>query len=92
MEAHSIAETRSQLSQLIKRAEAEAVAVPVTRRGKIVAYIVPADEFGRLTKGPNDFFSSLVAFRERSRGLLLGDDEDIFADARGDEHGRPVEL
>ena len=69
---YSIAEARQQLPAIVHEAE-RAGAIPITRRGRVVARLVAEHEFQRLTrqKRPIDWGDTLVD----TRGFRFNRDE-----------------
>lgn len=90
MEPHSIAETRRLLSRLIREAEAAGASVPVTRRGQVVAYLVPRSEYEAKATDGRTFMDVIEKFRAEHPDLLWTDESDNpWHDVRSREEGRP---
>ncbi len=64
MTQYSIAQARDRFTQLVHEAEQGKV-VEVTRRGQRVAVLVSAEEYDRWHKPKQDFWQSVLAWREK---------------------------
>ena len=88
----SIAETKDNLSQLLREVE-KGLRVQVTRRGKPVAFLVPASEGIQAHDERASFEKALREFRRKHRVDKLNiDPNKIFADVRDRSLGRDVDL
>jgi prevent-host-death family protein len=91
-EQHSIAEARSNLPQLVRKAES-GKAVELTRRGEGVAVLIGRREYDRLVS-PARRFSE--AWDDFSRNLNLSDlaidPDEVFANVRDGASGRDPGL
>jgi prevent-host-death family protein len=77
MTQYSIAQARDRFTQLVHEVE-QGNTVEVTRRGKRVAVLVSAEEYDRWHQPNQDFWQSVLAWREEF-GLddRKEDDEDL---------------
>ncbi|MEN8444267.1 MAG: type II toxin-antitoxin system Phd/YefM family antitoxin [Cyanobacteria bacterium J06555_13] len=64
MTQYSIAQARDRFTQLVHEVE-QGSAVEVTRRGQRVAVLVSAEEYDRLQNPQQDFWQSVLAWREK---------------------------
>lgn len=89
---YSIAQARDRFTQIVHEAE-QGNAVEVTRRGQRVAVLVSAEEYDRLFQPKQDFWQSVLAWREKfglnTREADDGDREfeDIMATVRDKSPG-----
>jgi prevent-host-death family protein len=91
-EQHSIAEARSNLPQLVRKAES-GKAVELTRRGEGVAVLIGRRQYERLVSRSRRFSEAWDDFRRQVDLTELDIDPDqVFADARDDVPGREVGL
>jgi prevent-host-death family protein len=91
-EQHSIADARSNLAELVRKAEA-GEAVELTRRGKRVAVLIGLREYKQLTGRPRKTFAEAYAeWRSKVDWSQMGDPDDVFADVRDRDPGRDVDL
>ncbi|WP_458789503.1 type II toxin-antitoxin system Phd/YefM family antitoxin [Adonisia turfae] len=72
---YSIAQARDRFTQLVHEAE-QGKAVEVTRRGQRVAVLVSAEEYDRWHKPKQDFWQSVLAWREKFGLDTRDEDED----------------
>lgn len=88
MRAIGVRELKIHASRVLRRVRETKEGVPITYRGRVVAHVVPAEEYERLRAGRPDFWEALRAFRERTRiaSLELGDE---FDGVRRRSKGRP---
>ena len=87
--SYSVVEARAQLPKLLREVESGG-AVEITRRGRLIAVVIGADEYHRMSGGKVTFRQTYEAFRRRHPPDEL--DGDIFAGLRSSEPGREVEL
>lgn len=91
-EQHSIAEARSNLPGLIRKAES-GEAVELTRRGEGVAVLIGRRQYERLVSRSQRFSEAWDAFaRTVELADLEIDPDEVFADVRDDAPGRGVGL
>ena len=91
-EQHSIAEARSNLPQLVRKAES-GKAVELTRRGEGVAVLIGRRQYERLVSRSRRFSEAWDDFRrDVDLAELAIDPDDVFAGARDDVFGREVGL
>ena len=64
---YTVTEAKAQLPRLLREAE-HGSRVRLTRRGKLVAVVLGAQEFARLDGRPSGFTAALEAFK-RKRGI-----------------------
>ena len=84
---HSIAEARSKLPSLIRKAE-QGIAVMLARRGKRVAVILGRRDYERLTSDYDGFSTAFDRFKHRVNFKELAiNPEEIFTPKRNDKHG-----
>jgi len=84
---HSIAEARSKLPSLIRKAE-QGIAVMLSRRGKQVAVLLGWREYERLTSEYDGFSSAFDRFKHRVNFRELAiNPEEIFTPERNDKRG-----
>jgi prevent-host-death family protein len=83
----TIAEAKNHLPKLIHNSETHGV-IPISRHGKVVAYLVSEKEYRRLTTKSNQFTEKLQSFRDKNKLSS----KDIWKDIRSKEHGREVSL
>ena len=89
-EQHSIAEARSNLPQLVRKAESGKV-VELTRRGEGVAVLIGRRQYERLVSRSRRFSEAWDDFRrEVDLAELSIDPDQVFADSRDDVPGREV--
>jgi prevent-host-death family protein len=76
MRAIGVRELKIHASRILRRLRETQEGVPITYRGRVVAHVVPAEEYERLKEGRPDFWQALRVFRERSgvASLDLGDE------------------
>ncbi len=89
--SYSIAQARSQLSELIHETE-RGRAVELTRRGKAVAVLLSVEEHRRLTAARPSFAEAYGAWRQRVGAEELGLDPVDFNKLRDRSPGRDVKL
>lgn len=91
-EQHSIAEARSNLPDLVKRAEA-GKAVELTRRGEPVAVLIGRKQYERLVTRSRHFSDAWDEFAHEVElaGLDIDPDE-VFAEVRDRAAGREPKL
>lgn len=89
--SYSIAEARSQLSELIHEAE-RGRAVELTRRGKAVAVLLSVEEHRRLTAARPSFAEAYGAWRQSVGAEELELDPMDFNKLRDRSPGRDVKL
>ena len=91
-EKHSIADARSKLAELVRKAEAGR-AVEITRRGERVAVLIGWSEYQRFTTRPRDFWEAYLEFRRNADLESLDiDPDEVFANVRDRDPGRDVNL
>ena len=91
-EQHSIADARSNLAELVRKAEAGR-AVEITRRGERVAVLIGWSEYQRFTTRPRDFWEAYLEFRRNADLESLDiDPDEVFANVRDRDPGRDVNL
>ena len=91
-EQHSIAEARSNLPDLVKKAEAGR-AVELTRRGEPVAVLIGRKEYDRLLTGSSRFSSAWDEFvKDADLASLEIDPGEVFAGVRDKTPGRNTTL
>lgn len=91
-EQHSIAEARSNLPKLVRRAES-GKAVELTRRGEGVAVLIGLRQYERLVSRSRRFSEAWDAFaREVELADLEIDPDEVFAEVRNDAPGRDAGL
>jgi prevent-host-death family protein len=91
-EQHSIAEARSNLPDLVKKAEAGKV-VELTRRGEPVAVLIGRKEYDRLLTGSSRFSHAWDEFaRHVELASLEIHPEEVFAGVRDKTSGRDTTL
>ncbi|MBL0263235.1 MAG: type II toxin-antitoxin system Phd/YefM family antitoxin [Leptospiraceae bacterium] len=83
----TIAEAKNHLPKLIHNSETHGV-IPISRHGKVVAYLVSEKEYRRLTTKSNQFTEKLQSFRNKH----ILSSKDIWKDIRSKEQGREVSL
>ena len=83
----TIAEANNHLPKLIHNSETHGV-IPISRHGKVVAYLVSEKEYRRLTTKSNQFTEKLKSFRDKN----ILSSKDIWKDIRSKEQGREVSL
>ena len=83
----TIAEAKNHLPKLIHNSETHGV-IPISRHGKVVAYLVSEKEYRKLTTKSNQFTEKLKSFREKH----ILSTKDIWKDIRSKEQGREVYL
>lgn len=83
----TIAEAKNHLPKLIHNSETHGV-IPISRHGKVVAYLVSEKDFRKLTAGSNKFSEKLKNFRDRN----ILSSKDIWKNIRSKETGREVSL
>jgi prevent-host-death family protein len=84
---HSIAEARSKLPSLIRKAE-QGIAVMLSRRGKQVAVLLGWRDYERLTSDYDGFTTAFDRFKHRVNYRELAiNPEEIFGTERGDNRG-----
>lgn len=87
---YSIAKARDNLARVVHEVE-RGRRVELTRRGKPVAVLVSAAEYGRLAGTPPSFLQALHEFRERMKLAELDiDPEAIWGGLRDRSPGREV--
>jgi prevent-host-death family protein len=88
----SIAAARSNLPQLVRRAES-GEAIELTRRGESVAVLIGRKQYERLATRSRRFSEAWNEFaREVELSELAIDPEEIFGDLRDTRPGREVGL
>lgn len=92
-EQHSIAEARSNLSELVRKAES-GKPVELTRRGERVAVLIGLREYQRLTGQPRKktFMEAYEEWRSKVDWSQMGDPDEVFGDVRDPSPGRDVDL
>lgn len=91
-EQHSIAEARSNLAELVKKAEA-GKAVELTRRGEPVAVLIGRKRYERLVSGSRHFSAAWEEFaREADVAALDIDPDEVFSGVRDQAAGRNTKL
>lgn len=91
-EQHSIAEARSNLPDLVRKAEAGR-AVELTRRGELVAVLIGRKEYERLMSGSSRFSNAWDEFvKHVELASLEIDPGEVFADVRDEAPGRDTNL
>ena len=83
----TIAEAKNHLPKLIHNSETHGV-IPISRHGKVVAYLVSEKEYRKLTTKSNQFTEKLKSFRDKH----VLSTKDIWKDIRSKEQGREVSL
>lgn len=83
----TIAEAKNHLPKLIHNSETHGV-IPISRHGKVVAYLVSEKDFRKLTTESNKFSEKLKNFRDKN----ILSSKDIWKDIRSKETGREVSL
>jgi prevent-host-death family protein len=84
----SIAEARDNFTSVVHEAE-KGTQVELTRRGKLVAVLIGAEDFERLSKGAPSFWEAYEKFRrEFNLGELGINPDEIFGDIRDPSPGR----
>ena len=84
---HSIAEARSKLPSLIRKAE-QGIAVMLSRRGKQVAVLLGRREYERLTSDYDGFSNAFDRFKHRVNFRELAiNPEEIFTPEPDDKRG-----
>jgi len=83
----TIAEAKNHLPKLIHNSETHGV-IPISRHGKVVAYLVSEKEYRKLTTKSNQFTEKLESFRDKNKLSS----KDIWKDIRSKEQGREVSL
>jgi prevent-host-death family protein len=83
----TIAEAKNHLPKLIHNSETHGV-IPISRHGKVVAYLVSEKEYRKLTTKSNQFTEKLKSFRDKNKLSS----KDIWKDIRSKEQGREVSL
>jgi len=91
-EQHSIAEARSNLPDLVRKAEA-GKAVELTRRGEPVAVLIGKKRYERLVSGSRHFSAAWEEFARHVEVAALDiDPDEVFADVRDQAAGRDTKL
>lgn len=91
-EQHSIAEARSNLPDLVKKAEA-GKAVGLTRRGEPVAVLIGRREYDRLLARSSRFSNAWGEFvKQVDLASLEIDPDEVFAGVRDEDTGRETTL
>ena len=91
-EQHSIADARSHLPDLVRKAES-GKAVELTRRGELVAVLIGRKEYDRLISSSRRFSEAWDGFlRDVDLAGLRIDPDDVFAEVREDAPGRDSDL
>ncbi len=83
----TIAEAKNHLPKLIHNSETHGV-IPISRHGKVVAYLVSEKEYRKLTTKSNQFTEKLKSFRDKNKLSS----KDIWKSIRSKERGREVSL
>jgi len=83
----TIAEAKNHLPKLIHNSETEGI-IPISRHGKVVAYLVSEKDFRKLVHSSNNFSERLKNFRDKNKLSS----EDIWKNIRSKETGRKVSL
>lgn len=83
----TVAEAKNHLPKLIHNSEMHGI-IPISRHGKVVAYIVSERDFRKLTQSTNGFLDKLKSFREKHNFT----EEDIWSNVRSKEIGREIAL
>ncbi len=88
---YSIAEARDHLTELVRAVEDETV-IQLTRRGKLVAFLLSPAEYERLQNQRPSFWEAYITFRQRHEEQALDLDPDtIFNDVRDQSPSREAE-
>lgn len=91
-EQHSIAEARSNLPDLVRKAES-GKAVELTRRGELVAVLIGRKQYDRLVSRSRRFSEAWDDFSGDVELAELGiDPDEVFAQVRDDAPGRDANL
>jgi len=91
-EQHSIASARSNLPQLVRRAES-GKPVELTRRGESVAVLIGRKQYERLISKSRRFSEAWDAFTsEHALADLKIDPDEVFANVRDRTPGRETAL
>lgn len=91
-EQHSIAEARSNLPKLVRKAES-GKAVELTRRGESVAVLIGRKQYERLVTRSRRFSEAWDDFVRDVEPATLGiDPDEVFADVRDAAPGRDTDL
>jgi prevent-host-death family protein len=90
----SITEARDQFASLIRRVELDKIAVQVTRRGDPVVNILSMSEYQRLVahQPQQGFWQAHQTWHNQWQVDEGEDESDPFADIRGKQPGRDIEL
>lgn len=83
----TIAFAKNNLPKLIHSSETEGI-IPISRHGKVVAYIISEKDLNSLTKSSNHFSEKLKSFQEANQLT----NEDIWKNTRNKDLGRQVSL
>lgn len=95
MDSIPYSEVRAHLAETLKKLEVREEPVYISRRGEPAGVLMSVAQYQRLKGGHTDFYSSLMAWRERY-GTELAEEErngtyvDPFADVRDRRPPRPV--
>mgnify|MGYP005842641309 CR=1 FL=1 len=87
LKQYSIAEARNHFAAIVHDLK-PAQPVQVTRRGKVVAVLMSAEEYERLTNRVTDFWDALENFRSTVDLPSLQIEPEIFAGVRDAAPGR----
>ena len=91
LKSYSIAQARDQFTELVREVEREST-IRLTRRGKLVAWLLSPHEYERLQANRIGFWDAYLPFRQQLEAQKLEIDVDqIFADVREQTPGRPAE-
>ena len=89
---HSIAEARTHLPSLVRKAES-GEEVELTRRGEPVAVLIGRKQYARLTLKRRRFVEAYEKFARDFDLAALGiDPNEVFSGARDETRGREVSL
>jgi prevent-host-death family protein len=91
MKQYPIAEARNQFAAIVHAVE-NGEPVEVTRRGEVVAVVLSADGYRRLSGQRTSFWDEYERFRQQVDLSGLDIDPTIFASARDRDPGREVAL
>lgn len=88
IKTYSIAEARDHFTEIVRAVEGETV-IQLTRRGKLVAFLLSPDKYKRLQDKQIGFWDAYIPFHQRLEQQALDlDPDEIFADVRDQSPGR----
>lgn len=88
---YSIAKARDHFTEIVREVEQEST-IKLTRRGKLVAFLLSADEYNRLHNRRLGFWEAYQPFRTQMEEQEITLDVDaIFQDVRDHTAGSPAE-